>query len=65
LRISAATGVVEITRAPEAQVRGPFTVFSGLKKLKTLEVPVPFLFGFSKYESNIFRLEKLLPTSLE
>jgi hypothetical protein len=65
LRISASAEVGEITRLPDAHIKGPFTHFSGLTRLKTLEVPIPFLFGFSKSDPNILGLEKLLPTSLE
>lgn len=65
LKISASTDVVEITRLPDTQIKGSFTLFPGLTRLKTLEVPIPFLFGFSKSDPNILGLEKLLPTSLE
>ncbi|KAJ5455927.1 uncharacterized protein N7458_004191 [Penicillium daleae] len=63
------TAGADVSRAepapPEVYFKGPFSVFSGLDKLKTLEVPIPFLFGFSRSDSNILGLEKLLPKSLE
>jgi hypothetical protein len=65
LRISASTDVVDLVRLPDAHIKGPFTLFSRLTRLKTLEVPIPFLFGFSKSDPNILGLEKLLPTVLE
>jgi hypothetical protein len=50
---------------PEVQLSGPFDVFSGLDNLKRLEVPIPFLLGFSPSESKANRLPVALPPSLE
>ena len=65
LRISASTDVIEITRLPDTQLKGSLNLFFGLTRLKTLEVPIPFLIGFSESDPNILGPEELLPTSLE
>ncbi|KGO53414.1 hypothetical protein PEX2_060210 [Penicillium expansum] len=50
---------------PEVQFSGSFKVFSGLNNLKRLQVPIPFLLGFSPSASKANHLAVALPTSLE
>ncbi|CAG8265455.1 unnamed protein product [Penicillium salamii] len=50
---------------PKVQFSGSFRVFSGLDNLKTLQVPIPFLLGFSSSESKEHNLPVALPPSLE
>ncbi|KAJ5472721.1 hypothetical protein N7530_006722 [Penicillium desertorum] len=50
---------------PEVQFSGSFKVFSGLDNLKRLQVPIPFLLGFSPSASKANHLAVALPTSLE
>ncbi|CAG8428421.1 unnamed protein product [Penicillium salamii] len=50
---------------PDVQFSGSFKVFSGLQNLKLLQVPIPFLLGFSPSESKANHLPVALPPSLE
>ena len=50
---------------PDVQFSGSFKVFSGLENLKILQVPIPFLLGFSPSESKANHLPVALPPSLE
>jgi hypothetical protein len=50
---------------PEVQFSGSFNVFGGLDNLKRLQVPIPFLLGFSPSASKANNWAVGLPTSLE
>ncbi|GAQ04048.1 hypothetical protein ALT_1369 [Aspergillus lentulus] len=50
---------------PEVRFRGSFKAFSGLHKLQNLEVPIPFLLGFSPSEPNVVGLGEALPNNIE
>lgn len=66
LSITAGADVSQADPAPpELYFKGPYSTFSGLNNLKLLEVPIPFLFGFSQSDPNILGLEKVLPKNLE
>ena len=46
-------------------MKGRFRAFRDLDMLKKLEVPLPFLMGFSPFESNMNRLAEALPKNIE
>ncbi|GFF92050.1 hypothetical protein IFM61392_08016 [Aspergillus lentulus] len=50
---------------PEVTFRGSFKAFSGLHRLKNLEVPIPFLLGFSPSDPNVVGLVEALPKNIE
>ncbi|KAA8650218.1 F-box protein [Aspergillus tanneri] len=50
---------------PELTFRGSFKTFSGLHMLKKLEVPIPFLLGFSPWAPNVVCLEEALPKNIQ
>ncbi|KAJ5499859.1 hypothetical protein N7453_008910 [Penicillium expansum] len=50
---------------PELRFRGPFKAFSELHMLRTLEVPIAFLLGFSPSTPNMAHLEESLPRNLQ
>ncbi|RHZ62282.1 uncharacterized protein CDV56_103761 [Aspergillus thermomutatus] len=50
---------------PELTFSGSFKTFSGLHRLKKLEVPIPFLLGFSPRAPNVVCLEEALPKNIE
>jgi hypothetical protein len=50
---------------PRIYFNGSFNTFSNLNILKVLEVPLPFLVGFSRDEWHSVRIEDALPKSLE
>ncbi|GIK01850.1 hypothetical protein Aspvir_005891, partial [Aspergillus viridinutans] len=66
LTITAATDLSESApEHPEVTFRGSFKTFSGLHMLKILEVPIPFLLGFSPSTPNVVGLEEALPENIE
>ncbi|KAH7128004.1 hypothetical protein B0J13DRAFT_564827 [Dactylonectria estremocensis] len=66
LTITAAT---DMSRAepdfPPVQITGNFNIFANLNVLKRIEVPLPFLLGFSPWGSDRIRLAERLPPSIE
>ncbi|KAH7176996.1 hypothetical protein EDB81DRAFT_864382 [Dactylonectria macrodidyma] len=50
---------------PPVQIEGNSNVFSALDVLEKLEVPLPFLLGFSPSDSDTIRLGERLPTSIQ
>jgi hypothetical protein len=66
LTITAYTDLAEAApEHPEVRFRGSFKTFSGLHILKNLEVPIPFLLGFSPSEPNVVSLGEALPNNIE
>ncbi|EAW21126.1 uncharacterized protein NFIA_062870 [Aspergillus fischeri NRRL 181] len=66
LTITAATDLAEAApEHPEVTFRGSFKTFSALQMLKNLEVPIPFLLGFSPLEPNVVGLGEALPKNIE
>jgi hypothetical protein len=50
---------------PKLTFSGSFKTFSGLHMLKRLEVPLPFLLGFSQSAPNVVCLEETLPKNIQ
>ncbi|KNG85197.1 hypothetical protein ANOM_008094 [Aspergillus nomiae NRRL 13137] len=50
---------------PDITVSWSFKAFSGLHMLEKLEVPIPFLLGFSPLLPNVVGLEESLPKSIQ
>ncbi|KAF7164136.1 hypothetical protein CNMCM5623_008826 [Aspergillus felis] len=50
---------------PKLTFSGSFKTFSGLHMLKRLEVPLPFLLGFSQSAPNVVCLEEALPKNIQ
>lgn len=66
LTITAGSSVSEADpEYPTVNFRGSFKTFSGLHRLRKLEVPITFLFGFSPLEPNIVCLQEALPKSIQ
>jgi hypothetical protein len=66
LSITAGADVSQADPAPpELYFKGSYSTFSSLDNLKLLEVPIPFLFGFSQSDPNMLGLDKVLPKNLE
>ncbi|KAE8343186.1 hypothetical protein BDV24DRAFT_149808 [Aspergillus arachidicola] len=50
---------------PEVTFSGSFKTFSGLHLIEKLEVPIPFLLGFSSSAPNVVGLEEALPENIQ
>ncbi|CAL5868407.1 uncharacterized protein PFLUO_LOCUS2632 [Penicillium psychrofluorescens] len=65
LTVSAAADIVRAPELPQLNLAGPFKAFRDLDKLERLEVPLPFLAGFSLSDLAGTRLEAALPKNVE
>jgi hypothetical protein len=66
LTITAGSDVAQADpEPPELTFSGSFKTFSGLHMLEKLEVPIPFLLGFSPWAPNVVCLEEALPKNIQ